>query len=176
MSSTDPPESDSLTPGEPTDVPQEGGQAETTATGFSEGSFAFAVEAYSGPYPHPDFLERYEALVPGAAERILTITEENAKAYRDLERDVFLAQENYAKELNRQTGRGQTFAFILTLAFLVSILIVVLFAEPKVAAPVGSALAGTTFAIVIVAFIARHGSKFLRRMKSEDSARSDEHN
>lgn len=36
---------------------------------------SLTAEAWSGPLPHPDTLERYEKLIPGSAERLLTAFE-----------------------------------------------------------------------------------------------------
>lgn len=36
---------------------------------------AIHVQQYSGPLPHPEALERYEQIVPGAAERIISMAE-----------------------------------------------------------------------------------------------------
>lgn len=36
---------------------------------------AIHLQQYSGPLPHPDALERYEQIVPGAAERIISMAE-----------------------------------------------------------------------------------------------------
>ena len=37
-----------------------------------QGVVAIRAEEFSGPLPHPDILEHYDRIVPGAAERILT--------------------------------------------------------------------------------------------------------
>lgn len=37
----------------------------------------YAVEAFQGPIPHPELLERYDNIVPGAANRIISMAEEN---------------------------------------------------------------------------------------------------
>lgn len=37
------------------------------------------TEAFSGPIPPPNLLERYEAITPGAADRILTMAENQSK-------------------------------------------------------------------------------------------------
>lgn len=41
---------------------------------------------YSGPVPPPDVLRGFEQIVPGSAERILTMAEENGKHQREMER------------------------------------------------------------------------------------------
>ncbi len=46
----------------------------------------FESELYQGLLPHPDHLERFEQLAPGAAERFMQWVEDEAKHRRDVER------------------------------------------------------------------------------------------
>lgn len=48
--------------------------------------------AFSGPLPHPDILERYNRLVPNAAERILTMAEAEQKRRHHLETQIVSAR------------------------------------------------------------------------------------
>jgi uncharacterized membrane protein len=48
----------------------------------------FQISAYSGPLPHPDALERYNQIVPGAADRIIAQFEKQAAHRQGLERKV----------------------------------------------------------------------------------------
>ncbi len=43
------------------------------------------VEHYTGMVPHPSLIERYEATLPGSADRILKMAEERQAANIDLE-------------------------------------------------------------------------------------------
>lgn len=52
------------------------------------------AEQYSGPFPHPDLLERYEALVPGCAQQLF---------------DDAHAQTEHRMELERIAIRGDDF-------------------------------------------------------------------
>ena len=44
------------------------------------------VEQYSGPIPHPSIVERYEQTLPGSADRILSMAEEQQTANIEYER------------------------------------------------------------------------------------------
>ena len=44
--------------------------------------------AYSGPLPSPEALEKYNQVLPGAAERILAMAENQGKHRQDIERKV----------------------------------------------------------------------------------------
>lgn len=63
-------------------------------------------QTFSGPIPPPEMLERYEKLVPGAANRILTMAEAQSSHRRDLEGRVIRGNV-------RSQTMGQVLAFIL---------------------------------------------------------------
>lgn len=53
------------------------------------------MESYQGPLPHPEHFERYEVILPGAADRILRMAETQSRHRQMIERreqlaDVFL--------------------------------------------------------------------------------------
>lgn len=68
-------------------------------------------EAYSGPMPHPDHLERYEALHPGAAAMIFGEFESQSRHRREMERRIIVGNQ-------RRASIGQILAFVIALAFL----------------------------------------------------------
>lgn len=45
-------------------------------------------QIFSGPLPHPDILKKFDEVVPGAAERIIKMAEEQSTHCKDLERKV----------------------------------------------------------------------------------------
>lgn len=47
-----------------------------------------SVQAFSGPLPHPDILRQFDEVVPGAAERIIKMAEEQSAHRKDLEQKV----------------------------------------------------------------------------------------
>lgn len=65
-------------------------------------------EVYSGPIPHPKHLKQYEELVPGAADRLICMAENQAN-HRQKEEDKIVNAEIINK------NRGQIFGFILML-------------------------------------------------------------
>ena len=46
---------------------------------------AITAESYSGPLPHPDHLRHYEATLPGAADRIIKMAEQQSAHRREME-------------------------------------------------------------------------------------------
>lgn len=61
---------------------------------------------FSGPIPPPQVLQGYEDTLPGAAERILHMAEQEQSHRHEFDSDL-------ARSLTRQQERGQVFAFIL---------------------------------------------------------------
>ncbi|MGI9321977.1 MAG: DUF2335 domain-containing protein [Pseudomonadales bacterium] len=57
---------------------------------------------YSAPLPHPEHLRQYENTLPGAADRIFSMTEHNLEHSRDMDKVYF--------EYNK---RGLNYGFIL---------------------------------------------------------------
>jgi uncharacterized membrane protein len=64
--------------------------------------FLAAAEFHLGPLPHPDHYERYAALIPNGAERIITMAEREQNQRHLMER------------------AGMASAFVLALAFLIA--------------------------------------------------------
>ena len=65
-----------------------------------------ATATFSSPLPHPATLEHYNRIIPGAAERILVMAEEQAKHRRDMESRVITSDIVNAK-------LGRTLGFIV---------------------------------------------------------------
>ncbi len=84
-----------------------GATANRSRSGFRIATFE--ARYVSGPLPSPDILKQYDTVVPGSAERIITMAEQQGDHRRDLERKVI--DSNIANE-----RRGQRLGFILTLA------------------------------------------------------------
>lgn len=64
------------------------------------------TEEFSGPLPPPDEMEKYERISPGAAERIITITETEISHRQELEKT---SVDNEYKE----ASKGQNCAVII---------------------------------------------------------------
>jgi uncharacterized membrane protein len=70
-----------------------------------------AEATFSGPLPPPDILRRYDEVVPGAAERILVMAEQQARHRRNLERTV-------VEGGSRRANLGLWLGFILSIVVL----------------------------------------------------------
>ena len=69
------------------------------------------TKIYSGPLPDPETLSEYNKVMPNAAERIFSEFEEQGKHRRELEKHAIKSQFS-------QSNRGQNFAFIICISFL----------------------------------------------------------
>ena len=71
---------------------------------------AMEQKMYSGPLPPAEEIEAYERVCPGAAGRILTMTEKSLDHRISSEKSI-------VSEETRQSSRGQIFGFILAAFF-----------------------------------------------------------
>jgi uncharacterized membrane protein len=73
----------------------------------------------SGPLPPPEAFQRYDTILPGAAERMLVMAEKHHEIRLQLEVEESASarkmDEHDTIEANSQMKRGQWFAFIITL-------------------------------------------------------------
>lgn len=100
------------------------------------------TQQYSGPIPPPEILYRFDQIVPGAAERILIMAEEDAKHQREIEKTALTLA---AEEVKRGQRYGLT---IGSLAFITSIIALVLGSEKT-----AIALGGTTVVGLVAVFV-----------------------
>ena len=117
------------------------------------------AQSFSGPLPHPEILRGYDEVVPGAAERILKMVEEQAKHRQRLER---IAVEGGSKRANKGMWLG----------FIISVLVLALSAALIVN---GYELAGTAIGstnLVSLAAVFVIGRVDQRRERVEKAAQS----
>ncbi|MDP8929869.1 MAG: DUF2335 domain-containing protein [Actinomycetota bacterium] len=70
-----------------------------------------SAESYTGPLPHPSILQRFEEVLPGSAERIFQMAEEQAQHRQDLERVVVQGG-------SRRANLGLWLGFLISVAVL----------------------------------------------------------
>ena len=93
-------------------------------------------EEFSGPIPHPDIIEKYERILPGSADRIITMAERQASHRQNMEKRMIESE-------SRDGFLGIIFAFMLGLGCLVACVVVVCLV-PKNAGAIASAFLGVT--------------------------------
>ena len=101
---------------------------------------------FSGPIPPPSIIKGYEDILPGTAERIVAMAENQAKHRQEMEKIMVNAEA-------RDSLLGVVFAFILGVGCLVASAIIVICVPEKTGA-ISSAMVGITgIASIIVGFI-----------------------
>ena len=84
----------------------------TYKNGENDSEVEIRTQHFQGPIPPPNTLAEYENIVPGAAERILTMAENQGKHRRNLEVKVI------DKDSDR-ASKGQIFAFIIAMTIII---------------------------------------------------------
>jgi uncharacterized membrane protein len=90
-----------------------------------------ARQEFSGPLPHPSVLAEYEHVYPGSAKMIFDRFEKQSDHRMFLEKTVVQNRE-------KQSNRGQLFAFIIALALIVFAAFALYLEYPKIAATICS--------------------------------------
>lgn len=109
---------------------------------FAVTTVSHQVSHQSGPLPPAEELIKYNNVVPGAAERIIQMTEKQSAHRIALESMVVKGQLD-------QSNRGQVLGFSIAVAFLIGAVVVTLYGYPWV----GGILGGSTITVLGVAFI-----------------------
>ena len=106
------------------------------------------ISQFSGPIPHPDIMRGYEEVLPGSADRILSLAEKEAEHRRALENKSMNAD-------SRDSLMGIICATIISIGALIAGSVIVWNSSDA-----GGAIAGTLFGVsgisgVIIAMIKR---------------------
>ncbi len=101
---------------------------------------------HAGPLPHPDQFRQYEETLPGAADRILTMAEQESQHRQLMERSV-LDLEEASIELQREVTReeiaqsrlGLVIGAFISVILVVTALVVAVIGHPWPAVVIGTA-------------------------------------
>lgn len=129
-------------------VNQQGGGTNRRIRGASDGQH-HVVEYLEGPLPAPETLAQYDALVPGAANRIITMAEEQATHRRNLEAQAVPAAIAAEK-------RGQYSGLVVAISGLGASLILGLAGKEVAAAALGG---GGLFSLAAVFVVGRRAQE-----------------
>ncbi len=99
---------------------------------------AFQRATFKGPLPPPEVFDGYEQTLPGAADRILTLTEK--------QEDHRIAWEAKAQ---KEVSRGQIFGFVVAVLMIIGAVVCAALDQ----AWIGTALVGTSALGIVTAFI-----------------------
>ena len=76
--------------------------------------------SYSGPSPPSSELKNYEQIVPGAAERILKMAENESTHRHKIELNLVTANINLANKKASERLIGQVFAFVIAMTCIIA--------------------------------------------------------
>lgn len=103
---------------------------------------------HSGPLPSPDDFKRYDAVVPGAADRIVKMAE-NQQAHR------MTIEMHAVIEQLKQSGRGQMFGLVIALVMIAASTWMVVTGHDVA----GGCLGGTTLVALVTVFVTGRASQ-----------------
>ena len=81
--------------------------------------FTASVSIHSGTLPSPETVERYEIIMPGAFDRILTMAEKEQDSKIGLNRDSLDAVIHSKRTISKSVLRGQMFGFASVVMFFI---------------------------------------------------------
>lgn len=117
---------------------------------------------HSGPLPPPEIFKGYEDVLPGAADRILSMAEKESRHRQDLEK-ISLKGDLSSRTL------GQTLAFVISISAIGAGTYMVI----SGATISGTLLSGSGLASIVVAFL-KNGDPSQKNNKNEPSLASEE--
>ncbi len=104
---------------------------------------------FSGPLPLPETLERYNRIVPGAAERILAMAEADAKHLQALELASLAASQEEARRRHIEARHGQIYGLCIGLTALATSALALVLGYEQAAVVIG----GTTVVGLVAVFV-----------------------
>lgn len=112
------------------------------------------VEQFRGPVPSPRHLREYEEVLPGCADRLISLTEQQSAHRREMEKEI-------VKTDVKLRSRGQLFAFVLGLAGIIGAIVL---------AAIGSDLVG--FGVFLGSLATLIGVFVAQRKKEDEPSQS----
>ena len=112
--------------------------------------------AFSGPLPHPEILQKYDEILPGAAERIIKMAEQQAEHRRSMEQQAI-------KSDIKNSGLGIWCGVIIGISGIIGGIMVAIFGKQPL---FGGILSFATLASLVGVFI--YGTQSRRKEKKQD--------
>lgn len=134
-------------------------QPAETADNISHQVTVHQQSAFSGPIPPPEALAQYDQIVPGSADRIIQMAENETKHRHSLENTALNATVN-------ETRRGQRYGMAIGIVVLITSIIALFLGYETAASVLGG---GTLVSLVSVFVYGRSASSKARRTESQQS-------
>ena len=110
------------------------------------GSLNVRGSSFSGPIPPPNIIKGYEEILPGSADRIIAMAENQSKHRQKMEEIKFRSE-------SRDGLLGIIFAFVLGISCIIVAAIIVILVPKSAGAIFGSLLGITGIGSIIATFI-----------------------
>ncbi len=125
-------------------------------------------EVFIGPLPPPEVIERYERLLPGAADRVLALAEREQAQRHALETEALRAQIEDQRTVHSGRTRGQWLGFAIVIAaFGLAAIVALVLRTPEALVFAGS-LCGATLIGLVSIFVVGRSAKLRARTGSID--------
>jgi len=138
-----------------------------------EESLLASIEAsFSGPLPPPQILEHYEKIIPGLANRIVNMAEEQGRHRRKMEGKIIEAQILDSKEERIERRIGQILGFMIGFIALLISAYISINGSPITGSVIGG---GALVSLVSVFVIGRRKEQFKKEevIKKEEPKKED---
>ena len=122
------------------------GESADTDKETSRSALLLKQESYSGMFPHPSIVEGYEKLEPGAANRILTLIEQQSQHRREQESKMVDAEIEAEK-------KGILYSFVLGIGCIATAIIIPIAVPNTAGAFTGPAFGATGLVSMVITFI-----------------------
>lgn len=144
---------------------------ETAAVVYDE-----RAEFYLGSLPHPELVRQYEECYPGATKRLFDQLDKETQHRHKLETQGLTAQIEDLRTQRSLEGRGQWFAFFITMGFIISGSLIAIL-RPTTAGAIGGSILGASGLVTIVLAFLRthlHGNRAEERPADENEQEQPE--
>ena len=121
---------------------------------------------FSGPIPPPSIIKGYEEVLPGSADRILTMAEKQSNHRQEMEKRIIRTE-------SRDSLLGILFAFMLGGGRIIAAVIMVILV-PKSAGAISGAVLGVTGVVSIIATFIKSTRGSYNRKQGEKKEQSSE--
>lgn len=131
---------------EEADIVQDLGDEFENSEKFAKVVAKVITQEFSGPIPSPNTIAGYEKVLPGAADRIISMAEKQSSHRQEI-------QMMETKAENRDSLLGVVFAFGLGIGCLVACIVMVIMVPKETGAICGSILGVTGIGSIVAAFL-----------------------
>ena len=122
---------------------------------------------FSGPIPPPSIIKGHEDVLPGAADRIISMAEEQSRHRRNMEKKMIDSE-------SRDSLLGILFAFVLGIGCIVASIVIVIKVPENAGAISGAIIGVTGIGSIIATFIKSTRGTFGKESRNAETTKKEE--